>query len=530
MGGLIALLVLIGYAYSAISLIGVRQFIPMALNSAIGFAVLSIGILHARPRRGLMAAVTSRAPARHGAAAAPGGDRHPRGRRVGGVAAGPVGGRGRPGHGAVALRRGEHRDLHGTHLVGRGSLNRMDRKRRRAERRLGVQYTASCVLAESPQLADAVPKILEAVCESLGWEVGAMWRVDPEAGVLRCSDVWRALHPRWRNSWPMPADPLRPRRRPARPRLGERPAGLDPDVVPDANFPRARPRPARACTRLRLPDRRRQRHPGRHRGLQRRDPAAREDLLRMLAAVGSQIGQFIERKQAEEEVLQERYLLNSLMDTLPDSVYFKDIESRFLRINKALAGRLGLGVPAEAVGKADIDFFTEEHAHPAREDERAIIETGQPIVGKLEKETRGDDSVAWVSTTKMPMRDAEGRIVGTFGVSPTSPRGRPPRRPCAWARNASGRWSRRRRRSSGPRRPPASSRRSSPGGAPSPARPSSSSRAGAGSTRSIPTTGRTPPASGRPLSPPGRSTRSSTGCGGTTASTAHARAGGPHPR
>src|SRR5436305_1681279 len=60
MGGLIALLVVIGYAYSAISLIGVRRFIPMALNSAIGFAVLSIGILHARPRRGLMAAVTSR--------------------------------------------------------------------------------------------------------------------------------------------------------------------------------------------------------------------------------------------------------------------------------------------------------------------------------------------------------------------------------------------------------------------------------------------------------------------------------------
>ena len=116
----------------------------------------------------------------------------------------------------------------------------------------------------------------------------------------------------------------------------------------------------------------------------------------MLAAVGSQIGQFIERKQAEEEVLQERYLLNSLMDTLPDSIYFKDIESRFLRINKALASGLGLCDPAEAVGKADIDFFTEEHAHPARQDEGAILETGQPIVGKVEKETLGNESVAWV--------------------------------------------------------------------------------------------------------------------------------------
>ena len=79
----------------------------------------------------------------------------------------------------------------------------MDRERRRAERRLGVQHTASRVLAESPRLADAVPKILEAICESLGWKVGAMWRVDPEAGVLRCGDLWHApVVPRWRSSWP----------------------------------------------------------------------------------------------------------------------------------------------------------------------------------------------------------------------------------------------------------------------------------------------------------------------------------------
>ena len=65
------------------------------------------------------------------------------------------------------------------------SLDRMDRERRRAERRLGIQYTATRVLAESPRLDDAVPRILQAICDSLGWDVGAIWWVDPQASVLR---------------------------------------------------------------------------------------------------------------------------------------------------------------------------------------------------------------------------------------------------------------------------------------------------------------------------------------------------------
>jgi PAS domain S-box-containing protein len=137
----------------------------------------------------------------------------------------------------------------------------------------------------------------------------------------------------------------------------------------------------------------------------------------MLAAIGSQIGQFIKRKQAEEEVLEKRSLLNSLMDTIPDSIYFKDAESRFLRINKGLADRLGLDDPAQAVGKTDFDYFSLEHARQAREDEQSILTTGQTLVGKVEAETWGDGRVTWVSTTKLPLRDEQGRVIGTFGVS-----------------------------------------------------------------------------------------------------------------
>ncbi len=124
-----------------------------------------------------------------------------------------------------------------------------------------------------------------------------------------------------------------------------------------------------------------------------------------------------ERKRAEAALIEERHLLHTLMDNLPDSIYFKDGASRFVRINKALAKGFGLSDPAQAVGKTDFDFFTDEHAQAAFADEQEIIRTGQPMLAKEEKETWPDGRETWVSTTKMPLRDAAGNIIGTFGIS-----------------------------------------------------------------------------------------------------------------
>jgi diguanylate cyclase (GGDEF)-like protein/PAS domain S-box-containing protein len=114
---------------------------------------------------------------------------------------------------------------------------------------------------------------------------------------------------------------------------------------------------------------------------------------------------------------QEAFFLGVLLDTIPDNIYFKDKESRFTRISRHMAAWLGLGDPAEALGKTDFDFFTTEHADQAFRDEQDILRTGVPLVNVHEKETFPDGSVRWVSTTKMPLHDVAGNIVGTFGIS-----------------------------------------------------------------------------------------------------------------
>jgi len=124
-----------------------------------------------------------------------------------------------------------------------------------------------------------------------------------------------------------------------------------------------------------------------------------------------------ERKRAEEALAREQYLMQALMDNIPDYIYFKDRESQFVRISKAHSQSFGLSDPVQALGKTDFDFFTEEHARKAYEDEQKIIQTGQPVMNIEEKETRHGRPDAWVLTTKMPLRDREERIVGTFGIS-----------------------------------------------------------------------------------------------------------------
>ena len=114
---------------------------------------------------------------------------------------------------------------------------------------------------------------------------------------------------------------------------------------------------------------------------------------------------------------QESFLLHNLLENIPEAIYFKDIESRFILINHAAARLFKLASPEGAIGKTDFDIFTKEHARAAFEDEREIIRTGIPIVGKEERETWADGSISWAMTTKLPLRNTAGAVIGTFGIS-----------------------------------------------------------------------------------------------------------------
>jgi PAS domain S-box-containing protein len=124
-----------------------------------------------------------------------------------------------------------------------------------------------------------------------------------------------------------------------------------------------------------------------------------------------------EQRNAERALVHERDLLHALMDNIPDAIYFKDVQSRFTRVNRSLASRFGLADPTDAVGKSDFDFFDPDHSREAFVSEQDVIRSGQPIVSHEESEVWPDGGTTWASTTKMPFRDRDGSIVGTFGVS-----------------------------------------------------------------------------------------------------------------
>ncbi len=134
-----------------------------------------------------------------------------------------------------------------------------------------------------------------------------------------------------------------------------------------------------------------------------------------------QVQDISKRKRAEIALAEERHLLDQFLTNIPEQVYFKDSESHFLRVSRLQATRLGVEHPDLLIGKTDFDVFGVEHASRTRADELEVMRTGVPIIEHEERETQvkpdGSEVTRWVMTTKMPLHDAGGAIIGTFGVS-----------------------------------------------------------------------------------------------------------------
>jgi len=122
------------------------------------------------------------------------------------------------------------------------------------------------------------------------------------------------------------------------------------------------------------------------------------------------------RKRTEAALEHEHHLFQMLIDNLPDRIFFKDLDGRFLLNNPAHLKRLGLSSQAEARGKSDRDFFPLEHARQSREDEALVIKTGAPLHKEIKTEWP-DGRTDWTLVTRLPLLDKTGKCVGTFGIA-----------------------------------------------------------------------------------------------------------------
>jgi PAS domain S-box-containing protein len=123
------------------------------------------------------------------------------------------------------------------------------------------------------------------------------------------------------------------------------------------------------------------------------------------------------RKRAEDALQRERTLLRTLIDNLPDYIYVKDVQGRFVAANLATARIMGASSPEELLGKTDHDFYPPELAAEYRADEQRLLRSGEPLLNKDEPHRDSDGNSRTILTTKVPLKDSQGKVVGLVGIS-----------------------------------------------------------------------------------------------------------------
>lgn len=305
----------------------------------------------------------------------------------------------------------------GGEIIGASKVAHDITDQKRAERRMGVQHAVTRALSESATLAEAAPAVLRAVCEYQGWEFAALWSVDKAEGVVRCSDVWLApslVAPRF-ESITRGARFRQGVGLPGRVWAEARPLWV-PDVTAEGNFPRA---PAAAAEGL-------------HGALacpvvlggevlgvveffSREVRPPDEDLLRMMAGMGSQIGQFLERKRAEEALRRSEAQFRQMADGMPQIVWTARPDGFIDYYNERWYEFTGF--PRNEYG----DESWKPILHP--DDVRRCVDTYYGCIrsGSLYQieyrlKDRRTGGYRWFLGRAHPLRDEAGRIVRWFGT------------------------------------------------------------------------------------------------------------------
>lgn len=283
-------------------------------------------------------------------------------------------------------------------------------ERKRAERHLATQYAVVRVLAESATLNDAAGRLVKAVCESLGLQFGAIWQALGDR--LHCLDTWHrpgaalsefaAITQRtiFDSGIGLPGRVL----------ATDKPAWIV-DILDDPNFPRA---PYAEVAGLHgafgVPIRAHGEVTGVMEFFSDEVRVPEEDLLELFDALGSLIGQFSERKHAEEALRDSEALYHSLVETLPVNIMRKDVNGRFTFANQLFCKTLGKPLE-EILGRADHDFFPKHLADKYRADDQKVMAANQMFEDVEGHVTPAGDKL-YVHVIKAPVRDADGAIIG----------------------------------------------------------------------------------------------------------------------
>jgi PAS domain S-box-containing protein len=123
------------------------------------------------------------------------------------------------------------------------------------------------------------------------------------------------------------------------------------------------------------------------------------------------------RKKIQEKLNSEQELFNIMLETSSDLIYFKDLESRYIKVSKSLVDWLNVNEQSDILGKTDYDFYEKEYADKNLYEENNLIKTGKAISGNIEREANLSGKTRWVSTNKLPLYDNSGKNTGVFGIS-----------------------------------------------------------------------------------------------------------------
>jgi PAS domain S-box-containing protein len=303
--------------------------------------------------------------------------------------------------------------------LGMVGITRDITARKESEQRQTMHSGVTRVLAESDTLQQAIPRVMQCICEAMGWDCGQLWRADSQTEQLHCENVYY-----------LPTQDLAALDKVSRETAFARGtsllgrvwrdgmAALVADVGAEADSPWMS---AAAKAGLRqgvaFPV-------GSYRetlGVMAFFSCAigtiDESLLAIMQDIGRQIDQFIQRKNAEDALEGERTLLRSLIDSLPIHIYAKDTASRFIVVNEDLARFFKVKHPREVAGKTDFDFFPRDLAERFRIEEEAVIHSGETIVNREACITDDRGRRRWILTIKVPFRDHHGNIVGLVGAT-----------------------------------------------------------------------------------------------------------------